>query len=645
MAQAKERISMRNQLRILVLICLFQPLAFGQSNLGSINGQVVDGTGAVIPGAEIVVTQISTNTVHKIVSNAQGLFLVPSLLASQYTMTISMPGFKAKTFEKIDLYAAQNLAMGKIALELGAGPNTVIDVTAEAVQIATSNAVRDSTIQAGQVDQMPLQGRNWVTLLKIIPGSTPTTTQGIVGREAGYDGMADFRVNGKSGNTTQMNLDGGSNVDHGTDGKTTVSPALESIQEVSVITNNFQAEYGSKSGVIVNVVTKSGTNKWHATLYEYLRNEALNANDSSNNFQHIARPRYRYNYFGGNLGGPILKDKLFFFFNHESLKQDSPNVTTLSRVPTAKERVGDFSETLRADGSKPVIYYPGTQAAGAPVAIPNNIIPESMVSPLSKKLAALYPLPNFPNNLTNNYANENPYKDRRWLNVGRVDWNIRPGTRAYGRYTYDYQTRRTNSAMPWNPGGWDRPDKALTLNLSHSVTARLFTEVLFNWQKDDVQNFVFNENPDEIDRNKVGLSDLPLVFKTTAAGNNLLPAISGTGFYDYNFNRIPWEAIAPEWQLSNNWTLVRGTHVFKGGWQIIHNSKDERSNDTTKGSYNFAVSTSSPYDTGYNQANFMVGAVSQFQQVDNESHRYSKYQDFHFFIQDTWKIKPTLTLD
>jgi hypothetical protein len=636
---------MRTRLYLLVLLCLSPALAYGQGALGSISGQIVDPTSAVIPNAAIKVTQISTNTVHNILSNEQGLFLVPSLVASQYTMTISVPGFKDKTFEKVDLNAAQTLALGKIVLELGAGPSTVVDVSAEAVTIATTNAVRDSTIQARQVDQLPLQGRNWTTLLKIIPGSTPATTQGINGREASYDGMGDFRVNGKSGATTQMNLDGGSNVDHGNDTKTTVTPALESIQEVAVISNNFQAEYGNKSGVIVNVITKSGTNKWHATLYEYLRNEALNANSSDNNFQHIDRPRYRFHYLGGNLGGPILKDRLFFFYNFENPRQDQPNVTTMSRVPTALERVGDFSQTLQANGNKPVIYMPGTQAAGAPVAILNNVIPSNLLSPIGMKLAALYPLPNFPNNLTYNYANVSPTKNQRWLNVAKVDWNIAAGTRAYGRYSYDYLTLRNATAMPWNTSGWDRPDKALTLNLSHSITSHLFTEVLYNWQKDDVKSFLFMPDPDLIDRNKVGLSDLPLVFKTTAAGNNLLPGLSGTGFYDYNFDRQPWEAIAPEWQVSNNWTWINGTHVFKGGWQIIHNAKDERNNDTTKGSFDFSVSTSSPFDTGYNQANLLTGAVSRFQQVDNESHRYSVYQDVHIFIQDTWKIKPSVTLD
>jgi hypothetical protein len=184
------------------------------------------------------------------------------MVASQYTLSVSAPGFKAKTIENITLNAFQVLTIGSVALEIGDGPSTTITVTSEQ-QIVKDNAVRYESIQSKQVTDMPLQGRNWTTLLKIIPGSTPRNQQGIVGREASYDGYADFRINGKNANQTQVNLDGGSIVDHGNDAKTTVAPSLESIQEVAVLTNNFQAEYGLRSGAVINVVTKSGSN--HST--------------------------------------------------------------------------------------------------------------------------------------------------------------------------------------------------------------------------------------------------------------------------------------------------------------------------------------------------------------------------------------------
>src|SRR5439155_15936371 len=166
------------------------------------------------------------------------------------------PGFKQKKVANLTLNTFQNLALGTIALEIEGAPGTTVEVTAEAPLIETENGIRATAIQSAQVTAMPAQGRNWSTLLKIIPGANPVSNQGIVGRELDSTGYNDFRVNGKDGRQTQMNLDGGSNVDHGSDGKTTVTPSLESIQEVSVLTNNFHAEYGIRACVVVNVITK-----------------------------------------------------------------------------------------------------------------------------------------------------------------------------------------------------------------------------------------------------------------------------------------------------------------------------------------------------------------------------------------------------
>ncbi|MEK7993041.1 MAG: carboxypeptidase regulatory-like domain-containing protein, partial [Planctomycetota bacterium] len=359
----------------LIALCGF---AFGQAGLGSISGTVTDSSDARIPGAIVKVLQLSTNSERTTTTNDSGLFAFPSLVASRYTMTVTAAGFKDKTLENLDLNAFQTLSLGNIVLDVGTGPSTIVNVTAEQ-QIVKDNAVRYETIQSTQVTEMPLQGRNWTTLLKTIPGSSPRNVNAMNGREAGYDGYGDFNINGKANNQTQVNLDGGSNVDHGSDTKTTVTPSLESIQEVSVLTNNFQAEYGIRAGAVINIVTKSGTNNWHATAWDYIRNEIFNARPWSNGFFGLTKPRYRYNYFGGNLGGPIRKDKIFFFFNHENLKQDTPTLTNQIRVPTELERQGDFSQTVNADGTRPTIYLPGTQASGSPQLLPGNKIPANLI--------------------------------------------------------------------------------------------------------------------------------------------------------------------------------------------------------------------------------------------------------------------------
>jgi hypothetical protein len=640
---------MRSCFAAALLAILFAPYALPQAGLGSISGTVVDSSDAIIPNASIRIVQISTNSERTTSTNDAGLFTLPSLVASDYMMVITAPGFKEKKIENLTLNAFQTLSLGRVMLEVGTGAATVMTVTAEVQQIVKENAVRYETIQSNQVTEMPLQGRNWSTLLKVIPGSSPNNVNAMNGREAGYDGYGDFRINGKTSNQTQVNLDGGSNVDHGSDNKTTVTPSLESIQEVSVLTNNFQAEYGQRAGAVINIVTKSGSNQWHGTAWNYLRNEALNATPWGDSFFGRPNPRYRYNYFGGNLGGPIRKDKLFFFVNHENLKQDTPTIRQQIRVPTELERQGDFSQTVNADGTRPTIYLPGTQASGTPQLLPNRVIPPSMIHPLGRAILNLYPLPNLKNETNNNYLNEYAKEDKRYLNVAKIDWNIDETTRAYWRFNYDHQKYRdlvtwaAGSNLPFVVTGWNRPDKAMTVNLTKTFSSTLVSENLFNWQKDFVNApLEVSKDAAKIDRVTAGLADLPLAFPVST---NILPEVTGTGYQDFQFNRFPWYAKAPEYQISSIWTWTRGSHVFKWGGQYILNKKDEINSAIEKGSFNFGVNTASEFDMGYGPANVLTGALSQFRQVSNSSHKFSKYQDVHFFVQDTWKATPKLTLD
>jgi hypothetical protein len=640
---------MRGFARFASLGLLISGLAFGQAGLGSISGTVVDSADAVVPNATVKVVQLSTRSERTTVTNAMGMFTVPSLVASTYTLTVSAPGFREKELTDLTLNAFQNMTLGRLMLEVGSGPTTTVTITAEMQMMTTENAVRAATVQSKQVTDMPLQGRNWSTLMKIIPGSTPRNVNAINGREAGYDGYADFRVNGKSQNQTQVNLDGGSNVDHGSDSKTTVTPSLEAIQEVSIMTNNFQAEYGIRAGVVVNIVTKSGTNDWHGTAWDYLRNEKLNATPWGDSFFGRPNPRYRYNYFGGNLGGPIRKDKLFFFVNHENLKQDTPTIRQQIRVPTELERQGDFSQTINADGTRPTIYLPGTQASGSPQLLPNRVIPASMINPLGRAIMNLFPLPNLKNETNNNYLNEYSKEDKRHLNVAKVDWNVDDSTRAYVRFNYDYQYYRdmvtwaAGSNLPFVVTGWNRPDKAFTANVTKTVGPTLVVETLFNWQKDYVNSALeMSKDAAKISKASAGLKDLPLAFPVKT---DILPEMSGTGYQDFQFNRFPWYAKAPEYQLAQTWSWIRGAHVFKWGGQFIMNKKDEINQAIDKGRFNFGVNTASEFDMGYSPANILTGAVNQFTQVSSPSLKYSKYQDFHFFVQDTWKATPKLTLD
>ncbi|MCC6368091.1 MAG: TonB-dependent receptor [Bryobacterales bacterium] len=628
----------------IIFSLLFSPALFAQAGLGSLTGAVADSSGAVIPGAGVKLLEIATQGSRTVTSNEAGLFNFPSVVPGRYTITITSSGFKQKQLDNITVNAFQQIALGQITLEVGEGPSSIVTVTAEQ-QLVKESGVRYDTIQSKQVSEMPLNGRNWATLLKVIPGAVPTNTSAINGREYGFYGYADYKINGKATTQTQVNLDGGSIVDHGSDAKVTVSPSLESIQEISILTNNFQAEYGNRGGAVINIVTKGGTNQFHGVAFENLRNEALNANSWNNNYLGVKRAPYRYNYFGGNVSGPIKKNRLFFFYNFEKYKQFLPSSAALSRVPTAAERNGDFSRTLNANGSRPVIYQPGSQYSGTPVPMPGNIVPASQIMSLGKALMNVYPSPNFNGDPYYNYLFEYQSQQPRLSQVFRGDWNLDDATRLYVRYTNDSGTNvnrgtwNSGANFPWNMIQQERPDRALTIGGTRTFSPTLVVEGLFNWSY-DYPNLT-PVYPEQIDKTKLGLGSLPTVYQ---AKSNLLPDVV-TGVYpEYHFNRLPSYALADEWQYSGTVTWTRGTHIFKFGMQHIRDYKDEVSNTIDKGLYNFGASPSQ-FDTNYGPSNMLVGALASFTQYETLNRKDSLYKDFHFFAQDSFRVRKNLTLD
>lgn len=628
----------------LALAILCPALLLAQGGLGSITGSVVDSSGSYVPGAAVRLVQVTTQSARLVTSNEAGAFNLPSVVPGEYVLTVHASGFKEKKLSNLVVNGFQQLSLGEVRLDIGEGPSTNVVVTAEQ-QLAKDTGARFETIQATTVSDTPINGRNWATLLNVIPGAVQLNDNAINGREYGYYGYADFSINGKDASQTQVNLDGGSIVDHGSDAKVTVSPSLESIQEISVLTNNFTAEHGNRSGAVINVVTKSGANRFRGVAFEYLRNEAMNANAWSNNYIGQERPKYRYNYFGGNLGGPLKKDKLFFFYNFENFKQFIPGSTVLSRVPTAAEREGDFSATVNANGSRPTIYQQGTQFSGNPQALPGRIIPKSQLDPLGKAILALYPLPNYSRDPNSNYTLQYQARYPRLSQVAKVDWNVDSKTRAYVRYSNDSGANQDRAI--WNSAGnfpfsmitQYRPDRALAINATRTLSPRTVFEGMFGWSYDYVK--VDPTNPEMVDPAKLGLSGLPTVYKSPS---NILPTVNNTGYGNFSFSRAPAYARANEWQLAGTLTWTRGAHLFKFGGQHFRNRKDEINGSNEKGTYDFGT-TRSAFDTGYGPANTLYGALSSFTQVADVARKDSIFKDYQFFIQDTWRARRNLTFD
>jgi len=650
--------SVRNLLALAFVAAL--PV-FSQTGLGSITGEVVDPSGANLPNANLKLVENSTQTTFNTVANAEGIFTFPSVAVGHYSLTIKANGFRERKIENLDVSAYQQLSLGKLTLEVGQGPIETITVAANQ-DLVKDSAARMDAIEAKQVNDIPLAGRNWVTLLKVVPGANAiaSTNNSIAfnGREYTATGYADFRINGKPAGQTQVNLDGGSIVDQGSDAKTTVAPSAESIEEVSVLTNNFQAQYGYRGGNVINVITKSGTNIFHGTAFDDFRNEDLNANSWSNNCvacgTAIPRPKYRYNYVGGNLGGPVKKNKLFFFFNYENFVQTTPTNTTQSRTPTDLERQGDFSQTINpSTGKLQIIYQPGSQLTNGATGIPfpGNVIPQSMINPLGTAVMKLFPEPNIPGGLANNYNFESQTTMPRWDVTGKTDWNINQSTRISGRYTQDggveagpninITSGNLSNAIIKRP----RPDRAAAGTFTHTFSPTFVMDAIVAWSFDRVDWILVNEPA--LTKKANGLEGLPLAYTPT---NDILPAMTFGTYPNFAFPRTPADSYTDEYQFSSNFTWSKGTHIFKFGVLHIRNYKNEDDSSgpgagNDKGTFDFSPNAASPFDTGYGPTNLLLGSLNSFTQTQYIAHKDAAYEDTDFYIQDTWKLKHNLTFD
>jgi Carboxypeptidase regulatory-like domain len=650
--------SVRNSLSLFLLAGL--PL-FSQTGLGSITGEVVDPSGAKLPNAALRLVEKSTQTAFATVANNEGIFIFPSVAVGHYTLTLKAAGFRDRQVDDLAVAAYQQVSLGKVALEVGQGPVETVTVTAN-VDLVKDTATRMDAIEASQVNDIPLAGRNWVTLLKIVPGANAiTTTNNSIafnGREYTATGYADFRINGKPPGMTQVNLDGGSIVDQGSDAKTTVAPSAESIEEVSVLTNNFQAQYGYRGGNVINVITKSGTNHFHGTGFDDFRNEDLNANSWSNNCvacgTAIPRPKYRYNYVGGNVGGPVKRNKVFFFANYENFVQTTPTNTTQSRTPTDLERQGNFSQTINpSTGKQQVIYQPGTQLTNGATGIPfpGNIIPASMINPLGTAVMKLFPEPNLVGSLTNNYNFESQTTMPRWDLTAKGDANLSDKSRLSGRYTQDggveagpninITSGNLTDAILKRP----RPDRAAAGTLTRTFSPTFVMDALVGWSFDRVDWILVN--PTSLTKQATGLEALPLAYTPT---NDILPAMTFGTYPNFAFPRTPADSYTNEYQFSTNFSWSKGTHIIKFGVLHIRNYKNEDDSSgpgagNDKGTFDFSPNANSPFDTGYGPTNLLVGSLNSFTQTQYIAHKDAAYEDTDFYIQDTWKARHNLTFD
>src|SRR5919108_2369533 len=339
---------MRARLTIVgfLLLLLSLPLC-AQKFTGTIRGVVTDSSGAVLPGAEVTVINNGTGETRTVTTNDQGEYVAPELLAGMYTVQVKKPNFKEAISKGVELHVASTTVSNAI-LEVG-NVSEQVTVEANAVQVETSTGAVGNVIEGNQVRELPLNGRSFTQLTQLMPGVSPQAN--FDSKNKGLMAGVDFSVNGNNTTGNLFLVDGVNNNDIGSNHTILVYPSIDAIQEFKILRNSYPPEYGQAMGAIVNIITRGGTNNWHGGVFYFGRNDKLNATDYFNNRDGIKKDVLRRNDWGYNLGGPIIKDKLFFFWSQE-WNRELRGKARAANVPTVAEKAGDFSNLRVAnDGS------------------------------------------------------------------------------------------------------------------------------------------------------------------------------------------------------------------------------------------------------------------------------------------------------
>jgi hypothetical protein len=588
--------------------------ASAQTTTGGITGVVRDAGGGVLPGVTVTATHVDTNAVSTAVTNDVGIYVLRGLPVGRYLVVAELTGFQGAKNTDVVVRVNEDVRLD-VALSVGAVTDTVT-VSGMASTVDTTTGTLKTIVDQERIENLPLNGRNAAQLMTLVAGVLPDRTDLTSG--ATYPGTQPVASSGARGNTTNYVLDGGSNNDHYTNGPNPM-PNPDALQEFSVQTNSFSAEYGRNVGAIVNAVTRAGTNDYHGLGFGYFRHYKFNANNFFNPGIDDGLKRSQY---GATFGGPILRNRTFFFGSYQGTNQRRKPTTRSGLVPSAAMRAGDFSAIARP------LRNPFTGEL-----FPNNQIPTSLFSPAAVRIASDWlPLPNpagGDNPLTLRFPQPQDDDDNQWL--GRVDHTFTDKHRMYGRF---WVSRASTPAV------------LLDGNILSSAYGR-------TWQ-----NTVGSINDTYIISPSV-LNNLVVTFNRTNNDNFQIypPDYSTLGINAYNDKTPQWffnvsgyfginsgdtnTFLRNEIQFVDTVRLTKGRHELATGVDYSYGQGDTVNNFRANGRFTF--SNAAGY-TGDALADFYLGRFSTFEQAIGE-YKNTRTHALAAFIQDTYRVNRQLTLN
>jgi hypothetical protein len=612
-----------------VLVTALVAPAFGQVAAGEITGVLKDQNGTGVPGATVTVMQIATNRPVVTVSNGDGVYTAPSLQPGEYRIDVNLPGFKSIRREGIILGTGQKI---RLDFELAVGDvKEQVTVRADAPAVRAETGSLGALVNNQQVVGLPLNGRTYISLTALVPGvALPPNSQLP-------------RIDGGRPRTNEYLYDGIS-VLQPEPGQVAFFPVVDAIQEFKVETNSPPAEFGRFNGGVVNLTTKAGTNDFHGTGFEFLRNEDLNAR---NDFQRSSpvNPEYRRNQFGGTLGGPIARDHTFFFADYQGQQQSIARTVT-STVPTLLQREGIFTEKIGA--TVPMIYDPSTTVGGVRTPFPNNTIPVTQMDPAALALLQRYPLPTS-SGTANDYsrtANEIDNQDQ---------WDIRVDHRfATNRdHLFARESNFRDDFIPVTPlpdgsgvtsgtlGAQKTNAWSFASNYQHTFSGNVLNELRIG----DTRRTVTRDATDVPAgaSSALGIPGIP----TNGQFPNTLPTFLIAGYQQLgsppntatDFNTSVTEIV-------DSLTWLKGRHALKAGLDWRWERLNVNQPPSPTGSFTFNnIGSDQPGVTGTGTplASFLLGQVQLFTIDIQQSEIQERARIQEYFFQDDWKVTDRLT--
>lgn len=660
---------------------------FGQTVTSTLIGTLIDPAGAVVPNAEIRLTDQDSGAVRTGQSNEMGLFRFTNLATGNYLISVKAPGFKTYEQKSITLSSSSTRDLGRIELSIGALADTV-EVTAEATPVQVSSSEKSSLVDGDQLNKLALKGRDLLVLLNTLPGVYVNVSGSYNPETTSEDGIRQVSINGAPSGKANFLVDGIVDLDSGSYQTTHYLPNMDAVAEVRVLTAGYQAEYGRSSGGTISVITKGGGRAFHGQAFASKRHEMFNAMrwiDKRDNQKELP---YRFMLFGGSVSGPVYipkvfnrdKNKYFFFFSQEYTRTKATSSTNYYRVPTAAERIGDFSNYRNSSGVMQPIKDPTTQ-----VVVPGNAFSPSLASPMGAAMLNFFPLPNrcdLNNNAagcyneadssqihTRNFRNEFTGKRARRNDVLRFDANITSKLTTFFRYINDYDMSQESAGISLKtaagtvePYSEDHPNPGhgYGVGITYTISPTLVNEFTFgksyntwDWYPHDpsmMDRKLMNNPAHWFDENGPD-------FKNDGALKR--PGLSEPGAQNFAFwipnvtggtvgspgSGRPYTNWNDVYSFSDTVSWLKGSHTLKVGYYYERTGKVQQAGSGNYlGQYNFGSSSSNPIDAGLGNANMFLGNFQSYGEGKRVIGDYW-FTGVEAFVQDSWRVRKGLTVE